>query len=119
MCHMPWCKAAILRRVLTKRGQLHVKSLADVDQGTRERLNKYSIVKLNTTNLYRLKEFRYRSSIGLWDYCRTSWRVLLRSKIRNSRGWGVDFVHGTSNTKRRGCKVDCKQSIYIENVGTY
>jgi hypothetical protein len=56
-------------------------------------LNEYPVLKLNTTNLYGLKEFWDRFSIGLRVDCSARWWVLFRSKVRNSRCWGIEVAH--------------------------
>ena len=55
--------------------------------------NEYPVLKLNTTNLYGLKKFWDRFSIGLRVNCSARWWVLFRSKVRNSRCWGIEFAH--------------------------
>ena len=55
--------------------------------------NEYPVLKLNTTNLYGLKEFWDRFSIRLRVDCSAGWWVLFRSKVRNSRCWGNDVAH--------------------------
>ena len=65
-------------------------------------LNEYPVLKLNTTNLYGLKKFWDRTSIGLRVDCGARWWVLFRSKVRNTRCWGNGVAHDDSNELKLG-----------------